>query len=210
MHVENSMPMADRDHLPRGRPLPFPSALQGLLHGGHVHLRSHGRALRTLPPPGGAFGPGPAPRTARLLEHLPASVSIGPVREVSSDSPIRKTTWAFANTAASDGRRLKVCGVTAPRMIRWGSPRPAITALTSECSGLIVATTRTLVSAAAEPAIAAWNSTAIATAKVKRRGISFENIVIEVLCFMSNDNPYIRKTEHLDVLGDQSSCLRSR
>ena len=46
---------------------------------------------------------------------------------------------------------VKVCGDECPRTIRWGSPTPAITALTSECTGLIEATTRTPSPPAAGP-----------------------------------------------------------
>ena len=46
---------------------------------------------------------------------------------------------------------LKVCGDWAPRMIRCGSPTPAMTALTSECTGLIEATTRSPASGPVSP-----------------------------------------------------------
>ena len=72
-------------------------------------------------------------------------------------------TRAFSSAAASEGRRLKAWGDAAPRTIRWGSPTPAMTALTSECTGLIEATIRSAASAAG-PAMAQPVSTAVASA----------------------------------------------
>ena len=63
-----------------------------------------------------------------------------------------------------------MCGDEAPRMIRYGSPTPAITALTSECTGLIVATAWPGDSALAGTFKAQLSSTATAAAPSRRRG----------------------------------------
>ena len=66
---------------------------------------------------------------------------------------------------------VKVCGDAFPRMTRCGSPTPAITVLTSECTGLIEATTCRPSSADAGFAAAQPSSASAASAPGTRRGI---------------------------------------
>ena len=96
----------------------------------------------------------PGARDNETTRALLPSVRIGPESVASKFSSIRKITRAFSSALASEGRKGKPWGEAAPSIRRWGSATPAVTKLTSECSGLIVVTIPSAAAGLQKPTIA--------------------------------------------------------